>query len=291
MTATGPSPTPSKIRVIDRALAMGITLFETADCYGENGRMERRLGERLPKDGSALIVTKLGTRRDTGVPRKDFSVDYLKEAFARSQERLQRDVVDCVLLHNPSRQAFENPALGEFMRGLKSAGQVRCWGASVGTGEAGHAAIDAGADVLAIAYNVLHIQELAELEPEIREKQLGLLGRSLLAHGLLCGLWPPNKEFISGDHRSERWSNDELRRRITQLNALRTLLSQKLPSLRSIALRYALSNELLSSGVLGPRTSLQLDQLVREAGKAPPYLEPNQILDLRERLITVGVYL
>ncbi|MFZ5895274.1 MAG: aldo/keto reductase [Myxococcota bacterium] len=285
----GPVAEAEQDRVIDRALAMGITVFETADCYGE-GRMEQRLGERLPKQG-ALVVTKLGTRRDASVPRKDFSVEYLRDAFARSQERLRRDVVDCVLLHNPSRQALENPALAEFMKSLQADGKVRTWGVSVGSSEAGRAAIQAGAPVLSLAYNVLHTQEYTELEIEIREKQIGVLARSVLAHGLLCGLWPPTKDFPSGDHRGERWSIDELRRRTLQLNALRTLLSQKLPSLRSIALRFVLTSEIVNTAVLGPRSTLQLDQLVREAGKEPPYLEPGNLVDLRERLITVGVYL
>jgi aryl-alcohol dehydrogenase-like predicted oxidoreductase len=286
----GPVAEDEQDRVIERALAMGVTLFETADCYGE-GRMEQRLGARVPKDSNFVIVTKLGTRRDGSLPIKDFSVDYLRDAFARSQERLGRDVVDCVLLHNPSAVAFENQALGEFMAELKREGRVRTWGASVGTSEAGHAAIVAGAEVLELAYNVLHTREYAELEFELRGKQIGLLGRSVLAHGLLCGHWPPNKEFPSFDHRAQRWNTDELRRRITQLNALRPLLSQNLPSLRSIALRFALANDLLSAVVLGPRNPLQLDQLVREASKAPPYIDAYNMFALRERLVTVGVHL
>jgi hypothetical protein len=40
--------------------------------------------------------------------------------------------------------------------------------------------------------------------------------------------------------------------------------------------------------VLGPRTSLQLDQLVREAGKSPPYLSEDALRGLEGRLQTVG---
>lgn len=285
----GPVHGSDQDAVIDRALAMGVTLFETADCYG-NGRMEQRLGERLPKDGT-VVVTKVGTRRETPVARKDFSVAYLKDAIARSQERLRRDVLDCVLLHNPSSQAFNSGELGAFMASLVEEGKLRSWGASVGNAEAGRSAISYGAQVLEIAFNIFHQEEYKELEAQIISFQIGLLARSVLAHGLLCGQWPPTKEFARTDHRSERWSIDELRRRITQLNAVRTLLSEELPSLRSIALRFALSSDLVSSAVLGPRTSLQLDQLVREAGKAPPYIEPGKLINLRERLVTVGIQL
>lgn len=275
--------------VIDRALAMGIRLFETADVYGD-GAMETRLGARLPKDGSVAVVTKIGTRRDTNPARKDFSVEYLREAFERSRVRLARETVDCVLLHNPSRKAFENPALKEFCDGLRTSGAVKAWGASVGDVESGRAAINAGAQVIELAYNVFHTQPLFELDGDLHEANVGVLVRSVLAHGMLCGQWPPDKQFARNDHRAERWSTDELRSRIVQLNALRPLISRDLPSLRAVALRYALAHNRTGSVVLGPKSPLQLDQLVREAGKEPPYLDSGEMATLRERLITVGVY-
>jgi hypothetical protein len=40
--------------------------------------------------------------------------------------------------------------------------------------------------------------------------------------------------------------------------------------------------------LLGPRTQFQLDQLVREAGKGPPYLSNEQIDGLCARLNDAG---
>jgi aryl-alcohol dehydrogenase-like predicted oxidoreductase len=286
----GPVAEAEQDRVIERALAMGIRSFETADCYAE-GAMERRLGARLPSDGSVTVITKIGTRRDTTPPRKEFTRAWLSEAFDRSQERLRRERVDCLLLHNPSRQAFEQSELVLFCEELRAKGRIGVWGASVGTGDAGRAAMQRGAQVLELAYNVFHTQEVVELENEIGGKGVAVLARSVLSHGLLSGFWSHDKQFPSTDHRSERWDHDELRGRIVQLNALRTLLSPELPSLRAIALRFVLHNPMISSVVLGPRSCLQLDQLVREAGKEPPYLEAQRYSELRERLVTVGVYL
>ena len=42
--------------------------------------------------------------------------------------------------------------------------------------------------------------------------------------------------------------------------------------MRAIAVRYVLASGLVSSAVLGPRKSGQLDQLVRDAGKDRRYL-------------------
>jgi aryl-alcohol dehydrogenase-like predicted oxidoreductase len=284
----GSVPEIEQDRVIDRALAMGIRAFDTADCYAR-GAMETRLGQRLPRGGATVVITKLGTRRDEDAASKDFSPAYLKEAFERSRERLARDVVDCVLLHNPSAKAFQDPDLAATLQELQSKGWITTWGASVGSIEAGRAAIVAGARVLELAFNVFHTRELGELQSQITERSVGVLARSVLSHGLLCGLWPTGKDFPPTDHRAERWSPDELRLRVMQLNAVRTLISETTPTLRSIALRFALSNPAVSAVVIGPRNALQLDQIVREAGRGPIYLEPERIDSLRERLLSIGV--
>ena len=116
-----------------------------------------------------------------------------------------------------------------------------------------------------------------------------MLARSVLAYGLLCGHWPRAKEFPDGDHRGERWTPDELRMRIGQLDAVRALIGGPVMTMRAGALRYVLTNELISAAVLGPRSTVQLDQLVREAGGGPPYLGEDKLEKLATRLVDVGI--
>jgi len=122
-----------------------------------------------------------------------------------------------------------------------------------------------------------------------RAKQAGLIARSALAHGLLCGQWPGSKHFPKGDHRRDRWTPDDLRQRLSQLSALRPAVVGDVTSLRAAALRFVLSEPALSSVVLGPRSALQLDQLVRDAGKEPPYLEDDARTAILNRLANVGI--
>jgi aryl-alcohol dehydrogenase-like predicted oxidoreductase len=272
--------------VIERALALGVTLFDTADSYGK-GAMEKKLGERL-KDKEAVIVTKLGTDRDASPPRKSFSAAFIRESFTRSQERLQREVVDVVLLHNPSERTLERGEATAVLRELKEKGSLRAWGVSVGSSSTATEAIKSGAQVIELAYNAFHSRTLRELARDISEKNVGVLARSVLAHGLLCGQWPTNKEFGPADHRAERWTTDDLKRRISQLNALRPCVAGNVTSLRAAALRFVLAHESVSSAVLGPRGAIQLDQLLRDAGKEPPYLSPESLSALEMRLANVG---
>lgn len=286
----GPVAEAEQDRVIERARALGITLFDTADSYAQ-GAMERRLGERLGQDPRALFATKIGTDRDALPPRKRFDATFLREAFERSRERLAREVVDIVLLHNPSSVAVDQGHATDFLKELKSTGKVRAWGVSAGSVEVARAALARGAEVLEIAYNALHPSDLTALSDAIDDAQAGVLARSVLGYGLLCGHWSSGKEFPEGDHRAERWTVDEFRLRLRQLDALRPLIGGPVVSMRAGALRYVLANELVSAAVLGPRSSLQLDQLVREAGREPPYLSVDKLRALKNRLQDVGVQL
>ncbi|HEY2404554.1 MAG TPA: aldo/keto reductase [Polyangiaceae bacterium] len=285
--AYGPVPELEQDAVIERAFALGITLFDTADSYGK-GAMEQRLGRHLGKEPRASFATKIGTDRARVPARKCFTVAFLRESLARSRERLARDVIDIVLLHNPSLQALEKGDAPAWLSEQQRAGKIRAWGVSVGSLETGRAAVERGAQILELVHNAFHTRELSEIATEIRDKNVGILARSVLAHGLLCGQWPMTKEFPSGDHRAERWTRDDLRRRLNHLNALRPCVTGSVTSLRAAALRYVLNNELVGSAVLGPRSAVQLDQLVRDAGKEPPYLSPEAQSALERRLVSVG---
>ena len=59
--------------------------------------------------------------------------------------------------------------------------------------------------------------------------------------------------------------------------------------MRAAALRFVLSNHLVTSAVLGPRSVTQLRQLVREAGSAPPYFDDDALAQMPELLGAVGI--
>lgn len=283
----GPVEDAEQDQVIERALGLGITAFDTADVYAD-GEMERRLGRLLEGHPNALVVTKVGTDRSATPAVKRFDSEHLREATLKSAERLKRRL-DVLLLHNPSTIALGKPHVAEVMNKLVEDGTIRTWGASVGNAEIGKLAIEQGAQVLELAYSAFHPQDLNGVVTLAKEKQVALLGRSALAHGLLCGQWPSTKQFPTGDHRRDRWTSDDFAKRTSQLAALRPTVYGDVTSLRAAALRYALSQSALSAVVIGPRSAVQLDQLVRDAGKEPPYLTDGARTSLERRLENVGI--
>lgn len=276
-------------RVIDRAVELGVTLFDTADVY-QVGKMEEKLAERLDPE-THRVITKIGTDLAADPPRKRFDAEYLREAFDKSRERLQRDKIDCVLLHNPSLSALEQDETIGFMRDLKKDGEVEFWGVSCGNGDIAEKAVSLSVDAIMLAYNVFHQNDLHRIADEIAASETAVLARSVLSHGLLAGHWSKTKMFFDNDHRSKRWSKEQLQYRIHQLSALRNMIGGEVITLRAAALRFVLANGLVTSAVLGVRSVTQLNQLIHEAGEGPPYLEDTLLAELPARLEAVGVQL
>ncbi len=275
-------------RLIERARALGITLFETADCYAE-GRMETTLGERLGEDTDAVVVTKWGTDRSGPVAHKRFDREYLREACSRSRDRLKRDEIQLALLHNPSVRALERGEARDTMLELKGEGQVHAWGVSAGDEATARAAVEAGAEVVSVAFNIFRQKPLDAIAERVEQDQVGVLAHSVLNYGQLCGMWSAFRQFRPPDHRAERWTPEELKRRVRHLDAVRPMVGGDVVSLRSAALRFVLTKSVVGSAILGPRTNLQLDQLVREAGTAPPYLSEGKLMALQNRLTDLQV--
>ncbi len=278
---------------IARALEMGFTLFDTADSYA-GGAMEHLLGRMLvPENGekakNAIVLTKVGTDRTTEPPRKRVDPEYLRERVHASLKRLGRERLEIVLLHNPSADALLHGEAVGAMTDLKKEGLIGHWGVAVGDAEAGRAAIDKGAEVIELAYNLIHAIDLHRLAGDAMVSGVGVLARSVLSHGLLAGLWTKERAFEAGDHRADRWTRLELERRIEQLAALRFLVRGDVQTLRGAAVRFVLANHLVSSAVLGPRSVEQLEQLVRETGAGPRYIPDEDLAALPRTLSKVGI--
>jgi aryl-alcohol dehydrogenase-like predicted oxidoreductase len=140
--AYGPVAEGEAERAVHRAIELGIELFDTADIYGK-GAMERALGRLLPP--GSLIVTKIGTDLAATPPRKRFEVGFLRESFEQSQDRIGREALDIVLLHNPTMVPMGTSEPFDFLKELKKRGTLKAWGVSAGSVEVARAALQHGA--------------------------------------------------------------------------------------------------------------------------------------------------
>lgn len=117
--------------LIHAAIEGGVRYFDTAPSYGA-GECERRLGRALKAaDRSDLIVsTKVGlSSAGLGQRHRDLSPDGVETSLRASLQRLQRDGVDCLILHGAAPHEM-NLALLQRLQALKRAGAFRWLGAT-----------------------------------------------------------------------------------------------------------------------------------------------------------------
>jgi aryl-alcohol dehydrogenase-like predicted oxidoreductase len=275
--------------VLRRAIDMGFTLIDTSDAYG-SGKMERLCGKLAKEHSDLVVVTKGGIDRVTEPPRKCFASEFLKSSVERSLKRMGREALQVYLLHCPSPETLHMGEAISTMESLKQEGKIEHWGVAAGDEDVARAALDRGAEVIELAYNLTHPIDLHRISGDVMVSGAGILARSVLAHGLLAGMWSKDREFEEGDQRRNRWTKMELEHRIDQLDAIRFLVKGDVHTLRGAAVRFALSNHLVSSAILGPRTKEQLEQLVRETGGGPRYLRDDDLRQLPRALDKVGIH-
>jgi aryl-alcohol dehydrogenase-like predicted oxidoreductase len=185
---------PQAAAVVQTALDVGITLFDTAESYG-HGESEGFLGRALAgRRDQAVIATKFGWgsgRDDDSVARGDPA--YVRNAIDESLRRLGTDHVDLYQYHRPDGVTPIAETLGA-MDELVRAGKVRYIGHSnfsaAQVREADEAAAAHGFTRYVSAqneYSWLHREPERDLIPECERLGLGLLPYFPLARGLLTG--------------------------------------------------------------------------------------------------------
>jgi aryl-alcohol dehydrogenase-like predicted oxidoreductase len=116
--------------VVHCALDEGITLFDTADVYGEKGGSEEMLGKALGvRRRDVIIATKFGIEMGEGPYLRGASRRYIVAACEASLRRLGTDYIDLYQIHTPDPATPEQETL-ETLDDLVRAGKVRYIGCS-----------------------------------------------------------------------------------------------------------------------------------------------------------------
>ncbi|KAI0865289.1 putative aldo-keto reductase [Xylaria cubensis] len=104
-----------RFKILDRALELGVTFWDSSDLYGDSEELVGRWFKRTGKRGDIFIATKFGYIVDTQRYKVDSSAAYCKQACERSLKRLGIDSIDLYYVHNVNP---ETP-IEETMRAMK----------------------------------------------------------------------------------------------------------------------------------------------------------------------------
>jgi aryl-alcohol dehydrogenase-like predicted oxidoreductase len=201
--------------VVDAAIDVGITLFDTADMYGGNGASESFLGEVLSgRRDQVVLATKFGhSQADMGYGPAAGAKGgraYIRRAVMESLRRLRTDYIDLYQIHTPDPVTPIDETISALDE-LVTEGKVRYIGHSNFSGwqlaDAEHVARQLGRTRFISAQNHWSLLERgaeAEVVPAARHFGIGVLPYYPLANGLLTGKVRRGQELPSGTRLAAR---------------------------------------------------------------------------------------
>ena len=260
-------------KVVHKALDLGITLFDTADVYGERGGSERFLGEVLGERRKDIVLaTKFGMDMDDAGRMKGGSRAYVMKAVEDSLRRLKTDWIDLYQLH----RADPLTPIEETLRALDDLirqGKVRYIGCSNLAAwqvvEAQWTAETRNLNAFASCqdeYSLVVRDIERELVPAIEAYRMGLLPFFPLASGLLTGKYkrdapPPKGTRLATTQRlADRYMTQGNWRKV---EGLADFAKRHGRSLLELAFSWLAAKSYVSSVIAGATKPEQLEQNVK----------------------------
>ena len=269
-------------QILDASYAAGINFIDTADIYSRwvpgnpGGVSEMIIGRWLrrsdiPRD-KVVIATKVRGRMGDGPNDEGLSRAHIMNAVEGSLRRLDTDYIDLYQTH----WYDENTPIEETLSALTDLvrqGKVRYIGCSNYPAwrltEAVWVAQSRGLarfDSLQPHYNLVHRKEFEqELREVCKEYGIGVIPYSPLAGGFLTGKYRVDEQVDSARLGGvRRYFND---RNFALLDMMEEIgQSHGGFSISQVALAWMLSDPVISSPIIGPRTMEQLQDNLGAAG-------------------------
>jgi aryl-alcohol dehydrogenase-like predicted oxidoreductase len=271
------------LAVIDAALDAGVTLFDTADIYGQ-GLSEEYIGRALEgRRDRVLIATKFGKRMDERPEERRGNPDYIRWAVESSLRRLRTDVIDVYQLHEPDPGTPLEETLGA-LGDLVHEGKVRWIGSSNFSAEQ----VEAAEEVARGAgfHRFVSVQnEYSFVERESEDEVLGTCERLgigflpyfPLASGLLTGKYRRGETATEGrlagrEIPAEQWDRVE---------ALQRYAEERGASLLEVAIGGLLAMPAVTSVIAGATKPEQVRANVAAGSWEPSAEDVEELRALR----------
>ncbi len=242
------------IKAIHKAVDMGINFFDTAELYGW-GRSEEVLGKGLEGYRDKVNIS-------SKVWRTNNSKSDLKKACEDSLKRLRTDYIDVYFIHYPSPDI----PLEETMEGmleLKEEGKIKEIGVSNFTVEQMKQVMKVGRfEVVQPCYSLLWRFSEEDLVPFCIENEIGIVGYSPLAQGILTGKFNSDWEFKEGDNRknSALFQPGTFDKALSIADKLKPFAEKYNKTQAQIAINWSNNQPGITSSIVGARNVRQAEE-------------------------------
>jgi aryl-alcohol dehydrogenase-like predicted oxidoreductase len=277
----GATDDQESLRALHRAIDLGMNFIDTADAYGR-GHSEELIAQVLKtRRQEVVLATKGGNQFTVRQGLRNFDPDYITSALEASLKRLQIEAIDLYQLHNPSQEVMRRGEIFERLDRFKREGKIRFYGVSLEKTEDGLVAIETGKpDTLQVVYNILHQDPEEKLFPLAQQDNIAIIARVPLERGVLSGRFKSTTEFAQKDWRRGVFPEEGLAQTHAAVEKLGFLVKGDVPNLAQAALRFVLSNPVVSTVIPGIRTVQQAETNIAVSGKMLPTEDVTKLREL-----------
>ncbi|MFI9637941.1 aldo/keto reductase [Nocardia sp. NPDC051929] len=237
----GPSDLTESRATLDRALELGVTLFDTADVYG-SGHNEEFLSDFFGAERDRLVIaTKFGIVRKADDPAFrgfDNSPAYIRAAVEGSLRRLRVDTIDLYYMHRKDPAVPIEDTVGT-MAELVREGKVRALGLSEVTGaelRAAHAVHPIAA--VQSEWSLFSRDVERSVVPAAAELGVTFVPYSPLGRGFLTGSFTGTADRSDFRSTMPRFTGENAARNAELLDPLRAIAEARGITLAQVALAW-----------------------------------------------------
>ncbi|WP_280463406.1 aldo/keto reductase [Nocardia carnea] len=252
--------------VVHRALDLGVTLFDTAQMYGQ-GTSEEYLGAALgTRRPEVVLATKFGGPKPAGPDQATGSRRNVVRECEESLRRLGTDYIDLYYLHFPDPRTPIEETLAA-LDDLVHQGKVRYIASSNLAGwqiaDAHHLAANLGVTRFSgtqVEWSLVKRAVEDEIVPACERFDLGIIPYFPLASGLLTGKYTAGTEFPAGSRMAEvpRLAGDATDANFALVDRLTAIAKDRGHTILELAICWLLSQPRVSSVITGATTPEQI---------------------------------
>jgi aryl-alcohol dehydrogenase-like predicted oxidoreductase len=233
------------IQIIRAAVERGVTLFDTAECYGPFVN-EQLVGEALaPVRDQVVIATKFGFRNGDTRLGPDSRPENIRAVADASLKRLKTDRIDLFYQHRVDRTVPIEDVAGT-VKALIAAGKVKHFGMSEASAETIRRA-HAVQPVTAVQseYSLWWREPETKIFPTLEALGVGFVPFSPLGRGFLTGAIDEKTQFGAGDFRSSapRFAPSALKANLALVDLLGQIAAKKGATKAQLALAWLLEQK------------------------------------------------
>lgn len=234
------------LQVLDRAIELGITFWDTADMYGPYTN-EELVGKALKKHRQAVtIATKFGIVRDPNDPTKrgiNGRPEYVRSSVEGSLKRLGTDVIDLYYLHRKDPDVSIEETVGAMGQLVKE-GKIK----GIGLSEVSPETLRKANSVFPVSavqteYSLWSRDPEDEMLQTCKDLGVAFVAYSPLGRGFLTGQFKKFEDLEPNDYRrfSPRFQGENFQKNLDLVKKLEELAEQKGCKASQLALAWVMA--------------------------------------------------